>query len=108
MRIKDRAGMALFSVIGIGLLFLVSSCIEAPEDNTTSDTSGPLVICDNVFSLNPGSLYRVQTNGLGLTKLAANLNVPWEAYVDPESGDLYFTEDGTGDCSGSVKRIQNP
>lgn len=109
MGVKKRTGSVLFLVAGALAMLYVGGCIESPTDNNIAAGPSSAEVCDNVFGLNPGGLYRATPGGALLEKLpAGDLDMPWEAYVDPGSGALYFTEDGTGDCSGSIKRILDP
>lgn len=116
------------TLIGLGLLMvvvvaIVVSCTNSPlltdnsnnppgEDtgngeNTGNNDNGTGVTCASVPVYDKGAVYRVPVEGgADPTKLVDQLNMPWNVLVDENNNMLYFAEDGTGGCTGSVKRLR--
>jgi hypothetical protein len=108
IRKARRVGIALGVILAVAL-GLAAGCLDIPgNDNVSGGPNTAQSTCDNVNVINKGTLYRVQAGGSGLVPLATGLNMPWETVVDGNTGTLYFTEDGTGDCTGVIKKITNP
>jgi hypothetical protein len=103
-----RLAMAL-SVLTVLALGIVAGCMDAPTGNNNKVPGGenpPAIAgCDPIDSHDEGKIYRIPVDGgEAPTLIAGNLDLPWGLTVD-ETGTLYFTEDGTGNCTGVIKKI---
>lgn len=102
-----RVGMVIGG-LGAGAFGLAVGCMDIPQDQNAAGNVSGQSVCDQVTAINKGTLYRIQVDGNVLVPVATQLNMPWETAVDPSSGTVYYTEDGTGDCTGAIKKITNP
>jgi hypothetical protein len=78
----------------------------APPENSTTEPVGLSddSQCDDVFLTDTSAVFRVPVvAGPDPVKLVSDLNGTWHITVD--NGVLYFTEDGTGNCTGSIKKL---
>lgn len=97
-------GLALAVSAALGV---VGGCMSSPSSNTntTNPNNNALAVqCDSVFQTDKSALYKVPVNGGPFPeRLVGQLNLTWHVTVD--NGMLYFTEDGTGNCTGRILKL---
>lgn len=109
-------GLLMTIVVGVAVSCMDWSPVSKSNNNNTTDNNnddghdnnggGTVATCASVPVVDKGALYRVPVNGgAAPTKLVDQLNMPWNVVVDEDDNMLYFTEDGTGGCTGSIKKV---
>ena len=90
------------------IVFLgLTGCLDSPTSNQNfADTGDPslLITCEEELVLDGGALLKVQVvPGSAPVTVADQITISWGLTED--NGVLYFAEDGTGSCTGSIKKL---
>jgi len=108
LRLFFRRALIGLVLVTATVLGVASGCLNgsAPSNSQNNDTNGTNTTestCDPVDQTENGAIYRLPVGGGAPTKLVSGLALPWAIRVDGNT--LYFAEDGTGNCTGTIKTI---
>lgn len=100
----------MIAVAAAGTLAVVAGCMDSqPGKNHPGEGGEPnplLAGCQDFLISDEGKIYRLSVDGGSPpTELVSGLSFPFGLALDGGENALYFADNGTGNCTGSIQKI---